>query len=43
MNDLAKEIEEEFMKKDIDEKEPRLYLLWCELDDLITDNLRDNL
>ena len=43
MNDLAKDIEEEFMKKDIDEKEPKLYLLWSELDDLITDNLRDNL
>jgi len=43
MNELSKEVEREFMKKDIDEKQPKLYLLWSELDDLITKNLRNEL
>jgi len=43
MNKLSKEVEREFMKKDIDEKQPKLYLLWSELDDLITKNLRNEL
>ena len=39
----AKEIENEFMKNDIDEKEPKLYKIWCELHQLITKHKRNNL